>query len=322
MKRMLFILAGAITLASCAGEGKKETAAETRTDSTVTMAGDTATAGISSVDTAAVVTRDAEGIDLRFNLQRGRTYSYVMDFDMDQAAEGKKMSNNMGWKFNMQVVDEAQKIKTIRATYDRIDMKMDFGGQQMQFSSDLPEEQMNHPLQMISKMFAAIKGKSIMLKVDDKGTIRSITGFDEISKAMANAVPLPEEVKAKMMESFREQFNDDAAKQMFAQTFAIFPDKKVKLGDSWEKASIVGTPAMKQEATTTYTVSKINGNRVTLDTKSKLRVQGGDNDASGTQVGQLIVDARTGLVLNGSFEQNLKGNGKIVGRGKITGKEM
>jgi hypothetical protein len=77
---------------------------------------------------------------------------------------------------------------------------------------------------------------------------------------------------------------------------------------------------------TRYTVSKIDGNMVTLNSKATITPAAGQVKASGTQTGKLMVDSRTGLVTDAEFEQELTASAQdltvpVKARGRIKGKE-
>jgi Family of unknown function (DUF6263) len=266
-----------------------------------------------------VVTKQVrDSVLLKFNFRKGKVYDYVLNFDVNSEREGKKRNNTMKWNYNMEVVDEKKNIRTIKTTYKRIEMAMDlFGtGQKTEFSSEKEVDPMNF-LEFPSKMFAALKGKSFMMQVNEKGEIISVSGLDKIGEALVSAVNLPDEMKQKMLQGFKGQFSEDAVKQMFSQSFNIFPNKFVSIGDSWQKRTASSAP-IDLEATTTYTVKNIKNNLIYLTSNSKLR---GDNNSTGTETGKLIVDAKTGLVTEASFEQKLNGKVQINSKSTIRGKE-
>lgn len=254
---------------------------------------------------------------LKFNLPEGKTYAYRMNFDLLRSKGEQKMSNNMKWNVNMQVLDNRDGVKKIQATYKRIDMTMSMGEMKMEFSSEKDVDP-NNFMEMPSRMFKAIRGKSFTMQVNEKGEIVSVSGFDKIGEAMLNEMNLPENSRAMMKKNFQEQFNGDAVKQMFGQFFDVFPAKVVKPGDSWEKKSSMD--AAKIEITTKYTVKNIKNNTVFLSSVSTIRSTDPAGSGSGTQTGSLIIDAKTGLVLDASFTQKMPGG--ATSKGRITGREL
>jgi hypothetical protein len=116
-------------------------------------------------------------------------------------------------------------------------------------------------------------------------------------------------------------------KSQFSQVFTIFPDKEIRVGDNWEN-NLSGGGQLPGKNTTTYTVKEIDGNMVTLTTVTK--TEGSDEQANmemeGSQTGNMLVDSRTGLVINAEYDQDftMKSQGmaiQVKGKSKITGKE-
>jgi hypothetical protein len=273
------------------------------------------------IDTTTIEsTRNApKEVVLKFNLEKGRSYVYNMYFDIEQEKKGQKITTSMNWKYKMEVTDDKDGVKTLKATYDRIAMGMNMGGQMMEFSSDQPAGDASNPFNMISNMFSAMKGKSFFMKVNKKGEIIDIQGFDDLAESLVREMKVPEESRQSALMQFKSQFNDKDVKETFSQTFNIFPDKAVKVGDSWEKEINSRMGITKGKMMTTYRVKQIIGDRVILSATSKVH-QGG-TASEGTQAAQLVVDAKTGLVFQNNFEMKMEG-GQAVGKGKIIGKEL
>jgi hypothetical protein len=256
-----------------------------------------------------------ESVLLRFNFQKGKTYNYTMSFDVSQKRGDQSRGSTMKWNYDMQVIDEKGGLKTLKTTYKRIDMTMNMGNdQKMEFSSEKEIDAMDF-MQLPSRMFKIVKGKSFTMQVNEKGEVVSVTGFDKIGEAVVSEAGLPEEMKPMLRQNFQQRFNDDAVKQMFTQTFEIFPNKPVKIGDSWK----TNTNIMKQEVSTVYTVKNIKGNRVFLTGTSKIKSDNGKNQ--GTQTSKLIIDAKTGLMLDGAFDQKSY-DGNSITKSRIVGKEL
>jgi len=131
---------------------------------------------------------------------------------------------------------------------------------------------------------------------------------------------LPAEARAGIIQQFKTQFNDRDVKATFSQFFEIFPGKKVKQGDSWERESTAKLGRGQGKMITTYKLRQILGNKAILSANSTLNK--GDTTSSGTQTAKLVVDINTGLVLQNNFELIAGGEKKMVSRGKITGKQL
>ena len=141
---------------------------------------------------------------------------------------------------------------------------------------------------------------------------------------MVDSMGLDENMKAQLTASLKDQFSEQTMKDQFAQVFTIFPNKEIKVGDSWEKEySTSGRMAAKY--TTTYTAKEIEGDHVTLTAKTKITSSANGQEMDGTQTGNIIVDSKTGMMVNAEFDQNIevKTQGQkveVIGKGRIKGK--
>ncbi len=265
-------------------------------------------------------TASADGTVLKFDLDKGKKYGYDIEMNSSQNYQGRDFNSKMNFGYDMEVLDKTSEQTTIRATYTRIAMNIASPGGDISLDSDQPLKDTAtngeiDPSTMMKQMFATMKGKSFTMKVAPDGSITEITGVNEMAEAMANSMNLPEQYKQQMRAAFTQQFNNESLKQSFGNAFNIYPNKPVKPGDKWEKkanVNVAGSPVM---STTTYTVKEVKGDRVSLDLSADI------NNGSGTQSGTMVVDAETGLVIEGTTNQKLTQPMAINSTMKITGRE-
>ena len=269
---------------------------------------------------------------LSFNLGKGKSYDYDMRYEIDQSIMSQTQKMTIGTLYSVDVIEDSAGIKTLKGTYQNFRMKADVMGMSLDVDTERPDTAKavkENPMGMMSRMFRMIKGASFIMKIDKKGTVLAVSGAEQFKKmflSLADSAGVDESEKASISEAFTQQFNEDAVKGQFSQVFTIFPDKEVKVGDSWEQVTNTTNP-MPTKNSTKYTVKEIDGDMVTLSSKSK--IEGTDKskfDVEGEQDGNLIVDSRSGLVVKAEFDQNLyvKAQGMTIGmkaKGNITGKE-
>lgn len=267
---------------------------------------------------------------LKFNLEKDKSYEYNTVWDLVTNMMGVPTTVTVYGTYSMNVSGDDGQVKTLTAMYKNIRMKMKVMQMTLEMDSDKPDAPVDttimkaNPLAGMNKMLAALTGKPFTMKVDAEGNVLELTGFDAVIKDMVAAMEIDEERKQKALASMKDQFNEQELKDQFAQIFTIFPNKEVKVGDSWEKRFTAGGK-MKANFITTYTVKEIDGELVTLKTKSRIEPVAGELEISGEQTGDVIINSKTGLIVNAKYEQDLKGNvqGKpitISGKGTINGK--
>ena len=180
------------------------------------------------------------------------------------------------------------------------------------------------PMGAMGKIFSSLVNKPFIIKVDAEGKVLEVSGFEKIINDMIDSLPGDESVKEQARASMKDQFNEQSMKDNFAQVFTIFPNKEVKVGDSWEKSYNTGGK-MGAKFSTIYTVKDIEGDHVTLSTDTKISPAGSESEVEGKQTGNILVDSKTGLMINASFDQDMKvksqGNTvEVISKGKIKGK--
>ncbi len=181
-------------------------------------------------------------------------------------------------------------------------------------------------LQMMNKVFGAIKGKQFSMKVDAEGKVLDVTGFENIGQSIADSMGLPEEDRAEIMKALDKQFNSDQIKGEMQRFWYIFPKKEVKVGDSWAKNYDLGG-ALPGKYNSTYKVTDIEGDMVTLEEKTKIESKDEKMSLKGDVSGTIVVDSRSGLVVNadqdikmtteaGGMSFETKGKTKIKGKAR------
>jgi hypothetical protein len=274
--------------------------------------------------------KTSTGKVLKFNLEKGKGYDYEIHWDLDQQMMGQDNKISILGGYAINVVDEKDNIKTLTAVYTNFKMYMNFMGMEIKVDTDMPSESMDeaeikaNPLGMMDRVFAGIKGKEFTMKVNEEGKVLEVSGFDQIINGMVDSIAMDEDTKMQVRASLQDQFNEQAVKDQFGQVFTIFPSKEIKVGDSWEKILQMGG-RMPAQYTTRYTVKEIEGDHVSLSAQTNIGSGNSDMEIKGTQHGSLLVDSKTGLVINAEFDQDMetKSQGmeiKIIGKGKVKGK--
>ncbi|MEI2739491.1 MAG: DUF6263 family protein [Chitinophagaceae bacterium] len=265
----------------------------------------------------------------KFNLEKGKGYDYELVWDLDTKAGGQTSAVSVTGLYSMNITDVVDNIRTITTSYKSMRMNMSVMDLELDIDSDKPEQketdgQIGQVIGLMNKVVKGIIGKPFVMKVDDEGKVLEIKGFEKIFMDMVDSMGLDENMKAQLTASLKDQFSEQTMKDQFAQVFTIFPNKEIKVGDSWEKEySTSGRMAAKY--TTTYTAKEIEGDHVTLTAKTKITSSANGQEMDGTQTGSIIVDSKTGMMVNAEFDQNIevKAQGQkveVIGKGRIKGK--
>lgn len=267
---------------------------------------------------------------LKFDFEKGKGYDYEMTSNIVQEIMGQSINMDMSAYYSMDVSADDGNMKTITNSIDRFKIKMGVMGFNIDVDTDKPMPSLGKtadgedPIMIVNSLFSAIKGQKFTMKVNAEGKVQEITGFENMAKTIVESMGFEGDKKEEMIKKFDQQFNAKKMKDQFERTWYVFPNKEVKVGDSWQKNSESGGE-MGGKYKSTYQVKEIEGEMVTLEEKTKIYSDDEDGKVRGEITGTLIVDSRVGLVVSGEQEMKFKttADGKsfeINGKTRIKGK--
>lgn len=265
---------------------------------------------------------------LKFGLENGKAYDYETVMNMDQELMGQKLQADMSTYYSLKVISDSGDIRSIEASIDRFAMKTGVGGMNIEIDTDKPlngsgTEKVDSAILMVNKLFAAIRHQKFIMKVNSEGSIVEVTGFEKMGNTIADSMGLEGENRAQLLQQFDKQFNGEEIKGQFERFWGVFPNKEVKVGDSWNRATVL-KGKMPGTYNSTYKVKDIEGDMVTLEEKTKVDSREEKMGVKGDIEGTLVVDSRSGLVVSADQDMTLTASGggmsfEIKGKTKTKG---
>jgi len=265
----------------------------------------------------------------------GKRYDYAINSDqiVNQKIAGKESDfiQNIGTDYTFEIKEAKGTDKNINVIYKRINMKSVGMGKELIIDSDKEEAGKQNP-------FTGLRNASFTMILSPNGAVKSISGMDKMISEMARKMTSDTTQIKPIIVSLSKQFNAEVVRQTMESSLKIFPDKPVKIGDSWTINTKMHV-TMPVESITTYTLKEVNGNvaaltiRGTLISKGEFDSMGNKmtSDLKGLNVGDAQVDLKTGMILNSHTRTELYGKMKSVdqdidfdiqGINKVAGKEM
>lgn len=308
-KRLLAALAATVVIAvfpSCGGSPESE-----------------GPAGSSPVSEVPVITNPGTGekIQLRLNLEEGKSYKARMVTDQQITVAGQKQPQSIGFGFThhvKEVRDDGTAV--VQITYDSVQFKQQGPTGSIEYDSANPPAN----LPAMAKGFAALVGQGFTMEVTPTGKVTKIEGAGEMISNMLKQMDMPmPSARATLEEKMKEQFGDDALREMMEQMTAIYPGEPVGIGGSWTKRMVVskGFPIIMDN---TWTLKSRQDGVAVVDVQSKVapNPSAGPMDMgmvkighqlSGTQSGTLELDEATGWTLRSTLQQKLAGKMTVTG---------
>lgn len=226
-------------------------------------------------------------VELRYNLTTGDKYEYNIETDQDIAFEtnGQTMvvTGTIGFEMTGTVEDNTSDSIIVKTIIDRVRMTQSIFGVEIKYDSDDPASSENPMVAQISSAMKDLVGGSYTMTMDDRGNVENMD-LSDVTR------------------------NDDLAKNLSSgSNYAIYPEEKVGVGDTWEKdIEPLKTSDMKYHIK--YTVLKITSKQTTLGVEGTIsanKVDDADLNLRGTQSGEMIVDTKTGWLIQSTIDQEI-----------------
>lgn len=258
--------------------------------------------------------------ELKFNLKAGKVYhqSVTISNNTKQTAMGQEMEFSSTTTSSTYFERKADTDNG--AEYDMWygDMAMEFEGmgQSQKFSSSDTAEGMGSILGKLTEhKFTAV--------ISHTGAIEEVTGLEELIQKITGE----SEGGDQMTQQISESFGDVGLERNLEFGINIFPEGKVKKGDSWTKShySNSGMPVIVEN---TYTLKSMKGNTAEIEVKGTFTVDPdnatGDMQGmeatfffDGTRTGTLTVETETGWVVSGILNDEIGGSVTIAANAQV-----
>ncbi|MEM0997681.1 MAG: DUF6263 family protein [Bacteroidota bacterium] len=260
-----------------------------------------------------------EKIQLEFNVEPGTVHKMLVKTDQTVAQKVMGMSQEVGNAIEMYIKQEVkavddQGVATVEVTYERVKMTMDnpMMGKQTYDSDNKDDED-----SMLGMGYKGLIGNSFIMKMDKRAQVVDVSGVENLYGDLFDELG-DEQLSAQLKNSF----GPEAMKKNMQQMATVFPDVLIGEGDTWgAETGMAGEFGLNLE--TTYKVDLIDADKCVLAMESEVKTDedagidmGGmkvSYDITGEQTGNIEVDRKTGLVIRGEMEQDLKGEVETMG---------
>ncbi len=253
---------------------------------------------------------------LRFNPPDG---GYDISFDMASSISQSVMEQAM--KTNMTVYGSADydiatdgQNKKLHLSYKKMGATFDGMGQKMEMDSDNADTTNN-----ATKVFKSLIGKKITFTLSPLGKVLQVDGLKEIMEEMKKDVD-------QNLTTASFGISEDFFKSNIEQTFNFYPEKPIKIGDSWTANFNLKSP-IPLNFTAIYTLDKVEGNigylSVNANFDSNINNIGNQPKTSnptpniainGLMKGSVQVNLETGMPLTMKMDQDLSGDTEVKGQ--------
>ncbi len=225
----------------------------------------------------------AKEVKLSYNLEKGKKYELKLSSTQNMSME--MMGQHINIKQNSTVIqdvlikDKTDEGYVINLTFNRIQLKQNTLGMELNWDSDTPE--VSDPMaKAIGDAIMPFMKDTITTEVDKYGMPISLLRNVEIS-------------------------NNNLISGFESGLMIVYSDKTLKPGESWE-VDLKPDPTGDMVIHSVYTITKIKGNTAEISyegTISGTEVKGIKMEMGGTISGKSTVDVKSGWIIKASIHQ-------------------
>lgn len=304
-------LLSSIALVSCKKETAKITKVDPKTGKTVTV--EVPADSVAKVAENPAIRDSAGVVTQTFKLEKGKTYpltTYQRDVKTMTDPQGKSITATSESTDEMNFTVNDIKGNVYEMTLNLVSKRSSQSAQGKTLVVDtkqaLPKED---DLKMIWNINKALTSNKLDMKMDTKGNVISITGFDAVYTKVTTALtPLIKDAneRASVVASLKQSFNEKVLKDQFNKNLSIIPKKGVKVGEKWT-TSENADPSGSIKVTSNYVLKSL-GNGIAeiavtggIPKKTEKKAQGPITHSMSSelaQTGTIKFDENTGWIMN------------------------
>ena len=256
-------------------------------------------------------------IKLSFNPEAGKKYEYRVDMtqNLKQTVMEQEVPVDMEMSstYMMEIKSKTPQETHVQFTYMDFTFSVSSAMMNSKYDSKKPTENPSEMDKMFGKMFSTLIDKPFTAVFAPDGSVKSITGMEAIIKNMLDAVSSDGQMAAQVGAQMSQQFNDEAMKNMFGQSFNFYPEKAVKIGDSWDMKNSISVGGMNVNINANNTLKEIKTNMATIGLTGDIDMDMEVGKLTGKQTGTMTIDSATGIPITSEISQNMSGSIKAQG---------
>lgn len=257
--------------------------------------------------------------DLSFRILPDTSYHFTLRVEMDQVISDMPTTYLSQAEGDISLAGIKDDVKTIRVNYGRHLLHIGMEGYSIHVDTDsLTQNEEDDPemaanpmaimQQIMEATYSVLTGSVMEFKLSPSAEVIEFTGTQQLVDAMLEAMPAAIGQDPELRQKLETDYNDEKMKSSFANSYDVFVNKPVAIGESWtsNRKLTVGANVQVQM---TYTLKAVDGDRVTVAAVSSMK-PGADADETkmtGSHKGTIIFNKTTGEIYEQRLDMELEG---------------
>lgn len=267
-------------------------------------------------------------VSLKMNLGKNKIYRFksVSNQTITQTVNGNQQTvdTKVDYALSLKMIDVTPDFMVTEIHFDTLITNTNSMGKATSISSvnegDIKSTEM---ADVMSCIMNRLSKNPLYVKMDDSGKPIEIVNLKMLADIImkdTSSIALNEQVATAIKKQIANIVSENSLKTMIAMFTYLLPGKQVSSGESWNVNVQTNSGGMALDILTTYHLDGVNGNFANITAESNIKAtedaepihQGGAtityNDISGLSKSSLVIDTRTGLVVEEKAKSHIVGN--------------
>ena len=276
-----------------------------------------------------------QAANLKMNLEKNKLYRFksVAEQTITQTVSGNNQTveTKVDFTLSLKMLDVTPEFMVTEVHFDTLVTNTNSMGKATLISTTVEGDiKSSETGDIMSCIMNRLSRNALYVKIDFTGKPVEVVNAKMLSDMVLRdtaSITLAEPLAKAIKTQIAGTVSDNNLKTMIGGFTWHLPDKEVSVNDEWVINEQVNSGGMLLAITTTYHLDKINGNNANITVESGIKavenaapIQSGGatvtyDNLTGMSKSNLVVDTRTGLVIEDKAKTHISGNMGISGPG-------
>jgi proteasome assembly chaperone (PAC2) family protein len=274
-------------------------------------------------------------VNLKMNLEKNKVYRFssVSEQTIIQTVNGNQQTieSKTNYAVSLKMVDATADFMITEVHFDTLITNTNSMGKMVNISSvNEGDIKSTETADVMSYIMNQMSKNALYIKMDFAGKVLEIVNSKMLSDVImkdTSSITLTGPVGSGIKSQIKNLISDNSLKTMVEMFTHYLPGKQVSKGDNWNVTVSTNSGGMILDIITDYHLDGLNGNAANITAESNIKaaenaapmLSGGAkityDDIKGLSKSSMIIDIRTGLIIEGRSKTHIAGNLGVSGPG-------
>jgi proteasome assembly chaperone (PAC2) family protein len=274
-------------------------------------------------------------VNLKMNLEKNKVYRFssVSEQTIIQTVNGNQQTieSKTNYAVSLKMVDATADFMITEVHFDTLITNTNSMGKMVNISSVSEGDiKSTETADVMSYIMNRMSKNALYIKMDFAGKVLEIVNSKMLSDVImkdTSSITLTGPVGSGIKSQIKNLISDNSLKTMVEMFTHYLPGKQVSKGDNWNVTVSTNSGGMILDIITDYHLDGLNGNAANITAESNIKaaenaapmLSGGAkityDDIKGLSKSSMIIDIRTGLIIEDRSKTHIAGNLGVSGPG-------